>query len=92
MNSQQELIDRVAYKGTQIAGDQLLKGAREARPHVRYAMHKDGHSIAAWSPALNRFQVIAAMAEVNGKEYWYNLPGDILINGERGYTDSDFEV
>ena len=86
------VMSNLDYCGKQISGEELLKIAREARPNVDYRMHKDGHSIAAWNSDLNRYQVVAARAiDGMGREYWYNLPADIYINGKLSYTDKDFQ-
>lgn len=70
-----------------MTANELLANARKAKPHVRYAVHRNGSAIAAWDKELGRFVVVACLA-LTGQ--WYSNPVEILVDGERWYSDDDF--
>ncbi len=72
----------MAMKTTQA---ELLAIARQGRPNVRYAAHKDGKSIAAW--CNGRWTVVAGQL-INGD--WASLPYELLVNGEPCHKQTDW--
>jgi len=70
-----------------MTANELLAIARKARPHIEYAVHKNGSAIAAYDREQGRFVVVAALS-LSG--HWYSNPMEVLVDGERWYADSDF--
>ncbi len=68
---------------------ELLAIARKGRPEVRYAAHREGHSIAAWVESMGRFVVVASATIGNGGE-WFSLPYEVLVNGECCHKPTDW--
>lgn len=69
-----------------MTAQELAKQAREAKPHIRYAHHRGGHSVAAWTDG---HWVPVAGKSICG-DGWISLPFEILANGERLHKQSDW--
>lgn len=70
-----------------MTAQELVTIARQGKPEVRYAIHKEGHSIAGFSSQLKRFVAVAGQ-DFAGE--WYSLEHEILIDGKPIYTDADW--
>lgn len=65
--------------------DEMLAIARKGRPNVRYTLNASRNAIAAWSNELGRWVAVAALA-VTGE--WYEVPAEMLVNGEPVFPQS----
>lgn len=70
-----------------MTGEEILTGLREGRPDLRFALHREGHTLAVWSDTAARFVAII-MATIDHK--WVRLDFEVRVNGSLPYTDADF--
>lgn len=66
---------------------ELLKIARDGRPNVRYAMHRNETAIGAWVEDKGRFVVVAGKL-LTGE--WASLPYELLVNGAPMHKPEDW--
>jgi hypothetical protein len=57
---------------------ELLKKAQASKPSVRYVVNNRANVIGAWSVERQRYVPVAALG-LDGK--WYEIPGEIFVNG-----------
>jgi hypothetical protein len=70
-----------------MTAQEIVENARKAKPHVRYAAHKDGGAVAGWAESLGRFVIVASRA-ITGE--WVSMPYELLINGSPCHTPADW--
>jgi hypothetical protein len=71
-----------------MTAQELLKIARAEQPSVKYAVNAKNTVIGAYSDTLGRFIPVAALALTGD---WYNIPGEILINGQPSHGETWIE-
>lgn len=65
----------------------LLQHVRECNPGVKFACHKEYHSIGAWSEPLGRYQVVIAHLLNNT---WTQIGHELLVNGKICHQPEDW--
>ena len=71
----------------ELQAEKVLAAAREAKPGVRYAMHRDGNAIGGWVESLGRFAVVASRTPTG---QWVSMPWELLVNGSPCHSPDDW--
>lgn len=70
------------------SAQELLAIARKGRPNVRYALHRNGNWIGAYSETDQRFVIVAGRTIMDGE--WCSLPVELLIDGKPVHEAGDW--